>query len=166
MLSLCAGDGRDVIGVLQSRPDTDRVSATLVEVLPELVARARSSADRPAGDVVEGDAGEIATFADVLPVDLLLLVGIFGNIAQDDIEHTVRSTAALCRPGATVLWSRSRERGDLNGLIRGWFAECGFTELAYETYPGGAAAVGGCGALRRPGLEAVPAAGRLFTFIR
>ena len=37
VLSLCAGDGRDVIGVLQSRPDTDRVSATLVEVLPELV---------------------------------------------------------------------------------------------------------------------------------
>jgi hypothetical protein len=165
VLSLCAGDGRDIIGVLQTRPDADRVAATLVEVLPELVSRARNSAAGLPVDVLEGDAGEIATFADAVPVDLLLLVGIFGNIAQDDIERTVRAASSLCRPGATVLWSRSRERGDLNGLIRGWFAECGFTELVYETYPKELQPSVGAVRYDGPAVD-TPSSGRLFTFIR
>jgi hypothetical protein len=165
VLSLCAGDGRDVIGVLRSRADSDRVSATLVEVLPDLVSRATESAAGLTVQVVAGDAGEIATFADVLPVDLLLLVGIFGNIAPADIEHTVRSAAALCRPGSTVLWSRSRQRGDLNDAIRGWFAESGFTELGYEEYPDELRP--SVGAQRYDGEAMdVPVHGHLFTFIR
>jgi hypothetical protein len=165
VLSLCAGDGRDVIGVLRARQDADRVEATLVEVLPELVSRARTAADGLDVGVRAGDAGQLATFADALPVDLLLLIGIFGNIFPDDIERTVRASASLCRPAATVLWSRSRERGDLNEVIRGWFAECGFTELAYETYP--RELQPSVGALRYdgPALD-VPTSGELFTFVR
>ena len=39
-MSLCAGDGRDILGVLAEREDAARVSVTLLEVLPELVERA------------------------------------------------------------------------------------------------------------------------------
>lgn len=165
VLSLCAGDGRDVLGVLHSRPDSRRVSALLVEVLPELVEAARESAGGLEVEVRTGDAGEIATFADALPVDLLLLVGIFGNIEPADIEHTVRTSARLCRPGATVLWTRSRQRGDLNDAIRGWFAESGFTELGYESYPDDLQPSVGSQRYAGPAADP-PQAGRLFTFIR
>jgi hypothetical protein len=165
VLSLCAGDGRDVIGVLRSRPDASRVGATLVEVHPDIAAAARDSAAGLDVEVRTGDAGEIATFADVLPVDLLLLVGIFGNISAEDIEHTVRTAPSLCRPGATVLWSRSRGRVDLHDTIRGWWREAGCTELETasfdrDTEPAvGAARVDGA-------AREVPTSGHLFTFLR
>jgi prepilin-type processing-associated H-X9-DG protein len=41
ILSLCAGEGRDLLDVLDGRPDATRVSATLVELDPELARRAR-----------------------------------------------------------------------------------------------------------------------------
>src|SRR3954447_6821584 len=51
VVSLCAGDGRDILGVLAEREDAARVSVTLVEVLPELVERARTAAAEVAADV-------------------------------------------------------------------------------------------------------------------
>ncbi len=135
VLSLCSGDGRDVIETLAGRPDADRVRVTLVEAHPDIAARARDTA-RAVGvavDVRTADAGLTDTVADVTPVDLLLLVGIFGNINEADIEATIRTVPSLCAPGATVLWSRGRLRGDINDPIRGWFGDVGCSELDYAT---------------------------------
>ena len=165
VLSLCAGDGRDVIGVLHSREDSARVSVTLVEAHPEIAAQARESSSGLDVDVRTGDAGEIATFADVLPVDLLVLVGIFGNISSTDIERTVRTAPSLCAPGATVLWSRSRNRDDLHDTIRGWVAQAGMTELETASLDrDGRPAVGAAGYDGPAQLP--PETGHLFTFVR
>lgn len=43
VLSVCAGDGRDLLGVLARRPDRVRVGGTLVEIVPVLVDRAREA---------------------------------------------------------------------------------------------------------------------------
>jgi len=49
IISACAGDGRDIIGVLTGREDWNRVSATLLEIHPAVADRARTSAAaRPA----------------------------------------------------------------------------------------------------------------------
>src|SRR5262249_4727487 len=91
LLSLCSGDGRDTIPVLASCER--EVTACLVELDPELSESARRAASA-AGVEVEvrtGDAGEVATFADLLPVDVLMLCGVFGNVDDSDV---VRSTAA------------------------------------------------------------------------
>lgn len=165
VVSLCAGDGRDVIGVLRSRPDASRVRATLVELHPDIAAAARESAAGLDVDVRVGDAGELATIADVVPVDLLLLVGIFGNISVADIEHTVRTAPALCRPGATILWSRSRGRDDLHDTIRGWWRESGCTELETASFDRDTQPAVGAVRVNAPARE-VPASGRLFTFVR
>src|SRR5690349_18715324 len=45
VVSACAGDGRDLLGVLERRTDADRVSALLVEYDRELAARARKAAE-------------------------------------------------------------------------------------------------------------------------
>ena len=79
ILSLCAGDGRDILPQLAARPALD-ATTTLVELDEQLVARARTAAaGLPGVHVRHGDAGLLATYDDVLPVDLLLLCGILGT---------------------------------------------------------------------------------------
>jgi hypothetical protein len=133
VLSLCSGDGRDLIGVLRSRPDAARVHAVLVEIDPDLARRAREAAAGLDVDVRTADAAAVAGYADALPADLVLLVGIFGNISETDIRATINAARGMCAPGAMLLWSRSRKTGDRNSRIRDWFAAAGFTELDYAT---------------------------------
>ncbi len=135
LVSLCAGQGRDVIGVLPGHPRRDDVHAVLVESDPRNAEAARHGAAQ-AGlrqvEVREADAATVATFADALPADVLLLCGIFGNVSDDDIKFTVESAPAICRPGATVIWTRHRRPPDLTPQIRSWFATSGFGELAFD----------------------------------
>jgi hypothetical protein len=135
LVSLCAGQGRDVIGVLPGHPRRDEVRAVLVEANPRLAEAARAAATE-AGlaqvEVREADAAAVASFADALPADVLLLCGIFGNVSDEDIKRTVEASAAMCTPGATVLWTRHRLPPDVTPQVRAWFAASGFEELAFD----------------------------------
>jgi hypothetical protein len=81
-------------------------------------------------------------FGDFLPVDLLLLVGIFGNIADADIEQTIRSVPMLCTPMATVIWTRHRRPPDVIPQIREWFDAAGCTSMDFASPGDGKFAVG------------------------
>jgi hypothetical protein len=135
VLSLCAGDGRDLLDVVRARPDAGRVRAVLVELDPELVTRARDAArEAGLGDTMEvrhGDAGNPTLWADAVPADLVLLAGIFGNVSDDDVRRTVRALPMLCAPGGRVVWTRHRRQPDLTTAIRGWFAEGSFRERTF-----------------------------------
>jgi hypothetical protein len=167
-LSLCAGDGRDLLGVLAERADAGRVRAVLVEVHPAIAERAREAA-AAAGlgasvEVRTADAGETAAWADAVPAELVLLVGIMGNITDEDLARTIASAPALCAPGATLVWTRGRAIGDRNDVVRARLAAAGFAELAYDvldedTLPA-------VGAVRYDGPPASLPRGRLFTFRR
>src|SRR5512144_1579804 len=88
-LSLCAGAGRDLIPELSRRPHLSP-ETLLVEASTELVDAARAcAASASLGNVRVrcADAGRPESFADFLPVDLLLLCGIFGNVADQDIRR-------------------------------------------------------------------------------
>jgi hypothetical protein len=168
VLSLCAGQGRDVIGALGSRPGPERVVARLVELDPRLVDDARAAIDT-AGlhgvDVVEGDASTTSAADGAVPVDLLLLCGIFGNVSDGDIKSTIELAPTLLAPGATVIWTRHRLAPDLTPSIRAWFADAGFDEVAFETPADERAQFVGVGVHRlrvapRPFVPGV----RLFTF--
>jgi hypothetical protein len=135
VVSLCAGQGRDVIGVLPGHPRRDDVRAVLIEADATNAALARRSA-ADAGlalvDVRQADASLVTSFADALPAGVLLLCGIFGNVSHRDIQRTVEAAPALCRPGATVIWTRHRRPPDLTPRVRGWFAASGFEEIAFD----------------------------------
>jgi Putative methyltransferase len=135
LVSLCAGQGRDVIGVLPGHPRRDDVDAVLVESDPRNAKAARRAAAQAAlgqVEVREADAAAVAGFADVLPADVLLLCGIFGNVSDEDIKFTVAAASAMCRPGGTAIWTRHRRPPDLTPQIRAWFAASGFEELAFD----------------------------------
>jgi hypothetical protein len=67
-------------------------------------------------------------YTDVVPVDLVLACGIFGNINinDNDIAATVCAMPAFLAPGGTVIWTRHRWTPDLVPAIDGLFADAGF----------------------------------------
>ena len=109
LVSLCAGQGHDVIGVLRDHPRRDDVRAVLVEADPENAAVARERAAGAGLGQVEvrlADASRVASFADALPAGVLMLCGIFGNVSEPDIERTIAAAATFVIPGGTVIWTR------------------------------------------------------------
>ena len=138
VLSMCAGQGRDLLGVLERHPRRADVTALLVELDPRNADAAREHAAR-AGlsrvEVVTGDAALTDHYAPYAPADLVMACGVFGNITPEDIEHTIAHCAALCRPGGATLWTRHRGEPDLVPQICEWFAQNGFT-LEFVSEPG------------------------------
>jgi hypothetical protein len=141
VLSVCAGDGRDILGVLAEREDAARVAVTLVEVLPELVERARSAAAGVAAEVevLAADAGRSGTYVGLatVPADVVLLVGVLGNISEADVAATVAAMPGLCASGATLVWSRGRSldgADDFVTPVRKASSAAGFTEMSIRTF--------------------------------
>ena len=95
-----------MIGVLSGHPRRDDVSAILVEAdaANAEVARVNAAAAGLAQvDVRLADASRVASFADALPIDVLMLCGIFGNVSETDIEPTITAAPAFSAPGGTVM---------------------------------------------------------------
>jgi hypothetical protein len=146
MVSMCAGQGRDVIDVLASHPRRDAVSALLVELQPVLAAFARARAVEAGVDqqvqVLVGDAAQSRLYVDYVPADLVLVCGVFGNISGPDITRTIQALPGWCKEGAHVIWTRHRRPPDATPAIRADFAEAGFTELAFVAPEGTVMTVG------------------------
>ncbi|MEO6143089.1 MAG: hypothetical protein ABIP19_03845 [Dermatophilaceae bacterium] len=138
VLSSCAGQGHDILGVLEERglQDRARVTGALVEIDPTNVniARRRIAHLGLALTVVECDAGTTDAYAGLLPANLLLLSGIMGNISAADIERLVYVSRQLCAPEATVIWTRGAQDPDLGSDIRRWFEQAGFEEVSCKEW--------------------------------
>ena len=145
LISACAGEGRDVVGVLDGHPRAPDISGRLVELDPGNADRARGLIDA-AGltgiEVVTADAGYIQAYVGAAPADIVLLCGIFGNIADSDVERTVRNASQLCASRATLIWTRGRRAPDLTPAIRRWFDESDFAEIAFDSGGPGSFGVG------------------------
>jgi putative methyltransferase len=146
IVSLCAGQGRDVVDVVAGHPRATDVRALLVELDPALVAFARHRAEA-AGlgecvEIVEGDAAQCRWYAHHVPAELVLVCGVFGNVSDTDIARTVAALPGFCRPGAEVIWTRHRRPPDATPAIRAAFAAAGFEEVAFEAPDGYVLTVG------------------------
>jgi hypothetical protein len=171
LVSLCAGQGRDVLGVLPDHPRRADVRAVLVELDPHnarMAAHRAAQAGLAGVEVRQADAAVVAGYADSLPANVLLLCGIFGNVTEADIARTIAAAPGLCAPGGTIIWTRHRRPPDLTPRLREWLAEAGFQELAFDSAD--TAGMLGVGVHRRPaaaqaraGTVRLPAE-RLFTF--
>jgi hypothetical protein len=139
LLSLCAGDGRDTLPVLAEH--RGEVASVLVELDPLLAgaARAEAAARGLDVDVRTGDAGLVATWRDAVPVDVLMLCGVFGNLADDDVRRTLAAAPLLLRPPGTLMWTRgskvpedpSRFAGDPSEWVRGLLLDAGWGEETF-----------------------------------
>lgn len=162
VVSMCAGQGHDLLGVLSRRADAGRVRATLIEFDERNVAAARAAA--PDGvTVLHGDAGDPALYRDAVPADLVLMAGVLGNISDDDVRATIALLPQLCAAGATVVWTRTRRAPDLTPSVREWLAAEGFVEESFTAPDDALFAVG---AHRFAGRSReLTATGRFFVFV-
>jgi hypothetical protein len=137
VLSMCAGEGRDLLGALDSRERRD-VTGRLVELDPELALRASAHAQALGLTDLEvrvGDAADTRLYEGAVPADLVLVCGVFGNISDADIENTLRALPMFAAPDATVIWTRHRREPDMTVNIRRWLEESGFDNTAYDPVP-------------------------------
>jgi Putative methyltransferase len=170
VLSLCAGDGRDVLQVLAERDDSARIQATLLELHPVLAQRARefAAASGLANVTVRTvDAGNSTAYAGAVPADLVIMIGILGNISDDDVRRTIMTAPQLCRHGATLLWSRATSADDANSLVRKLLPAARFAELDYRDFDSGEEERAALGSARYDGPPQPLITGQqLFTFAR
>src|SRR5207237_8121026 len=97
--------GADRCGVVVRRSGRAEVDGRLVELDPALASTARSRA--PAGiEVLCADAGTTSSYRGAVPADLVLVCGVFGNVADADMMRTIDLIPTLCAPHATVVWTR------------------------------------------------------------
>jgi hypothetical protein len=135
-ISICAGQGRDLLPVLGAHERGRDVATRLVELDSANVLAARRSAERHGlrqVHVVQGDAATTTAYLGAVPADLVLVCGVFGNVSESDIRQTVRLLPTLCAPGATVVWTRHRRAPDVTPSIRRWFETGGFEEVVFES---------------------------------
>ena len=144
LISLCSGDARDVTRALADHPRGIEVTGCLVELDPELANNAASNLRSIGSQLVvrTGDASDPNMFDDLAPADVLLLVGIFGNITDSDVQRLISTVPAICRQGATIIWTRHRSAPDLTPIIAQWFADAGCESSTFSSPGLGSFAVG------------------------
>ena len=145
VISMCAGDGRDLSGALQGHPRSRDVRARLVEFDGELTKAGRdrfSQIDAPGVDFLVGDASNTDAYAGMVPSKIVLACGVFGNITDEDVKNTIDHLPELCAQGSTVIWTRGRFEPDLTPRIRDWFRAAGFEEVSFVAIPDSTASVG------------------------
>lgn len=163
-ISVCAGQGHDILGVLAQHPRREDVAARLVELDPDNVREARRAASQAGLDrveIVEGDASLIDSYAGAVPADLLLLCGVLGNISVADVQRTVQMLPQLCAADARLIWTRNRNPPDLLPQLLAMLADSGFEQLALDAEP--TIAVGS--AVLRAEPQPPQAGARMFRFI-
>ena len=134
VLSICAGDGRDLLAVLAKRHDRDRIGGVLIELDRELTGRIEEQITKIGLVRLHGrnvDAGLATSYEGAVPADLVILAGVFGNISDRDVHGLIDQLPAMCRPGARVIWTRHRRAPDLTTSIRARLSERSFTEHAF-----------------------------------
>jgi len=138
-ISLCAGQGRDLIPVLAEHPRGADVHARLVELDADNTEHARlavADAGLERVEIVTGDASLTDHYLDLTPADLVLVCGVYGNLRLPDIENTVAACTSLCATGGTVIWTRGRKpEPSVAPQISAWYEQHGFEQLWLTTDP-------------------------------
>ncbi len=110
IVSLCAGDGRDVIAALTEHPRREDASAWLLDTHLESLVRGEAMAEqaRIAGQVrfIQADAGLAASYAGLAPADIVLLSGFLGHIRREDIPCLIANLPMLCKTQGFVIWNK------------------------------------------------------------
>jgi hypothetical protein len=138
LISMCAGEGRDVLPVLAEQGNCNRVKALLLEIDPILSQRARTVASILGLSGVElkiADAGLTDTYFDVPPAHVLVACGVFGNITVADMHRTIATLPALLTVGGVVIWTRAchYDSYDPSLEVRTCFLDQGFTEISFSS---------------------------------
>ncbi len=148
VVSVCAGDGRDLLGTLASHPRTKDVYGRLVELNPELAERGKAGVES-AGlskqlEFVNGDATNSSSYIGVVPADIIIVCGIFGNLASEaELKRLIGNLPVLAKKGSFAIWTRGHSDGIAHSeTVRKVFREAEFEEVSFKLTQTGDMGVG------------------------
>jgi hypothetical protein len=108
VLSLAAGQSRELLPMLIEHPRGRDVRARLVELDPrnaDFAEGAALGAGLADVEVVVSDAGLIDSFAGAAPADAVLACGLFELLDDADADMTIAGLPQLCKAGGLVVWT-------------------------------------------------------------
>ncbi|MDF5737855.1 MULTISPECIES: class I SAM-dependent methyltransferase family protein [unclassified Nostoc] len=116
IVSVCAGDGRDLLGTLENHPRAKDVSARLVEINSNLVEHGRATIESlglaKQIEFINGDATLATNYVEAVPADIVIVCGVFGNLADEtELNRLLDNLSFLSKPGAFVIWTRGHSNG-------------------------------------------------------
>jgi hypothetical protein len=168
VVSVCAGDGRDLLGTLANHPRTKDVYARLVELNPNLVERGQATIESlglaKQIEYINGDATISSNYVGAVPADIVIVCGVFGNLANEaELNRLLGNLSFLSKQGAFVIWTRGHSNGiPYSETVRKYLRESGFEEVDFKLTATGDM---GVGIHRYIGENvAVPKEERLFVF--
>lgn len=165
LITMCAGEGRDVLPVLTEESNRP-IKATLVEYDETLSQRARTAAHDLHLSEVEvrtADAGTVDTYRDLPPAQILTVCSVFGNIPVEDMRRTVATLPALLADDGLVIWTRAGH--DQSQEVRQVFLDHGFSEISFSHTTDNTFWVGMNRLAARPAQLSAPQPGtRMFSF--
>ncbi|NEE03792.1 SAM-dependent methyltransferase [Phytoactinopolyspora halotolerans] len=132
IISVCAGQGHDVVGMVSGSERRGDVRACLVELDGRNVAEAQrriDDADLQGFEVRQADAGITDTYDGAAPADIVLLCGEFGSLTDDDVESTVATLPQLCKERGQVIWTAHRAAPGLFEHASAAFERHGFVPV-------------------------------------
>lgn len=139
IVSVCAGDGRDLTGTLFDHPRTPDVRARLIELDQRLVTCGQTAAESSGLgeqlEFVQGDATLSSAYEGAVPADLVLNCGVFGNVLDDtELHHLIQSLRFLCKKDGYVIWTRDLyvDGEQRLALIRQLLREADFEEVGFR----------------------------------
>lgn len=136
VISVCAGDSRDLIGTLFNHSRAWDVYGRLVET--------RRSAAESAGlagqlEFICGDATLGSVYQGFVPADLVLLCGVFGNVPETELPRLTQSLQYLCKANGLLIWTRDliQDGERCLAMIRECLQESSFEEVSFRMTPTG-----------------------------
>lgn len=110
IISVCAGDGRDVLRTLAGHKRLADARARLVELDPNLVADGENAC-KALGlsshvEFVNGDATDLGSYRAVAPANVVAMCGMLGLVDLPELPKVVRAMQALCAHKGHVVWTR------------------------------------------------------------
>jgi hypothetical protein len=140
IVSICAGQGREVIGALEGHLRRGDVRGRLVELAADNAAFARAwtqKAELNGLEVVAGDASLATSYEGLAPADIVVISGVFGHLSDDDQKRLIAFSRQICRRGGSVVWTNFAEIGGRRAeTLRDYFRAQLFEEAAFETLSG------------------------------
>jgi hypothetical protein len=139
VVSICGGEGRELLGALVDHPRRGDVGGRLIELDPrnaDVARRGASEAGLDGLEVVTGNASISDAYAGLPPADLVVISGLFGHLDDDDQISTIEFLRQLCREGASVVWTFTALVPSRVPNLRRFFVERAFDEISFEQIPG------------------------------
>ena len=159
LISICAGQGREVLPVLLTHPRGGDVSALMVEFDPlnaGFLTSALGATSLAGVDVAVADAGETSSYAAGVPADIVVCSGVFEHLSAPQVRGLVRGIPLLCAVGASLVWAIDHTPPGLVDTLGECLAEGGFAaqeQKAKGEWMAGYAVLRGDPPGYRPGLR-------------